>query len=182
MPDLHPRKYGPVGCSILADRIHPPLIGSHIGCGRGLFQLDLAVRKLRVDKAAGYLRALDVPWEGGSGGRSRSCAYAGSMRPSALSTVGTTSVNCRRSKRSSCRKLPSKPGSMARKPTCSCIPAHEGLAIRSCSGNWRRMRHRSTPASENGRAYLAEHDHSRALGGAEPARDSNARGGSTGRD
>src|SRR5882724_7883443 len=33
MPDLHPGKYGPVGCAILADRIHPQLVGSDIGCG-----------------------------------------------------------------------------------------------------------------------------------------------------
>ena len=68
MPDLHPGKYGPVGCSILADRIHPQLVGSDIGCGMGLFQLDLAVRKLRVDKAAGRLRALDLPWDGNVAG------------------------------------------------------------------------------------------------------------------
>src|SRR6478672_12390849 len=64
MPDLHPGKYGPVGCAVLADRIHPQLVGSDIGCGMGLFQLDVAARKLRVDKAAGRLRALDMPWEG----------------------------------------------------------------------------------------------------------------------
>src|SRR5688572_2698774 len=64
MPDLHPGKYGPVGCSILADRIHPQLVGSDIGCGMGLFQLDLAVRKLRIDKAAERLRALDGTWDG----------------------------------------------------------------------------------------------------------------------
>ena len=34
----------------------------------GLFQLDLAVRKLRVDKAAGPLRALDLPWDGNVAG------------------------------------------------------------------------------------------------------------------
>src|SRR5215510_5726312 len=59
MPDLHPGKYGPVGCSILADRIYPLLVGSDIGCGMGLFQLDVTVRKLRVDKAARRLHALD---------------------------------------------------------------------------------------------------------------------------
>ena len=26
MPDLHPGKYGPVGCAILADRIHPAFV------------------------------------------------------------------------------------------------------------------------------------------------------------
>jgi hypothetical protein len=64
MPDLHPGKYGPVGCSVLADRISPLLVGSDIGCGMGLFQLDLAVRKLRTDKAAERLHALDAPWNG----------------------------------------------------------------------------------------------------------------------
>jgi len=64
MPDLHPGKWGPVGCSILADRVHPPLVGSDIGCGMGLFQLDLPLRKLRIDKAAVRLRALDGPWDG----------------------------------------------------------------------------------------------------------------------
>ncbi|MBS0242081.1 MAG: RtcB family protein, partial [Proteobacteria bacterium] len=35
MPDLHPGKFGPVGCAVLSDRIHPQLIGSDIGCGMG---------------------------------------------------------------------------------------------------------------------------------------------------
>jgi release factor H-coupled RctB family protein len=64
MPDLHPGKYGPVGCAILADRIHPQLVGSDIGCGMGLFELDIAVRKLRLDQLADRLGALDQPWDG----------------------------------------------------------------------------------------------------------------------
>ena len=51
MPDLHPGKYGPVGCAILAERIHPQLVGSDIGCGMGLFALDIAARKLRARPA-----------------------------------------------------------------------------------------------------------------------------------
>jgi release factor H-coupled RctB family protein len=64
MPDLHPGKYGPVGCAILADRVHPAFVGADIGCGMGLYQLDLAVRKLRVDKAADRLLSLDGGWAG----------------------------------------------------------------------------------------------------------------------
>ena len=64
MPDLHPGKYGPVGCAVLADRIHPQLVGSDIGCGMGLFQLDVAARKLRLDQLAERLHALDQPWDG----------------------------------------------------------------------------------------------------------------------
>jgi release factor H-coupled RctB family protein len=64
MPDLHPGKYGPVGCAVLADRIHPQLVGSDIGCGMGLFQLDVAARKLRLDHLAERLHALDRRWDG----------------------------------------------------------------------------------------------------------------------
>lgn len=61
MPDLHAGKYGPVGCSILADGIYPQLVGSDIGCGMGLFQLDLPLRKLRLDTAAERLAVLEGP-------------------------------------------------------------------------------------------------------------------------
>src|ERR1700744_3609001 len=59
MPDLHPGKFGPVGCAILADRIHPAFVGSDAGCGMALFALDLPLRKLRVDKAADRLRDIE---------------------------------------------------------------------------------------------------------------------------
>lgn len=61
MPDLHVGKYGPVGCSILSDVIHPQLVGSDIGCGMGLTLLDLKVRKLRLDVAAERLAVLEGP-------------------------------------------------------------------------------------------------------------------------
>ncbi|EJN16134.1 release factor H-coupled RctB family protein [Bradyrhizobium sp. YR681] len=64
MPDLHPGKFGPVGCAILANRIFPQLVGSDIGCGMALFELDIAARKLRLDQLAERMHALDQPWEG----------------------------------------------------------------------------------------------------------------------
>src|SRR5690242_1738092 len=51
-PDLHPGKYGPTGIAVLSQRLHPQLIGNDIGCGMSLFELDLPLRKLRIDKAA----------------------------------------------------------------------------------------------------------------------------------
>lgn len=60
-PDLHPGKYGPVGCAVLADRIYPQFIGNDIGCGMSLFALDVPARKLRLDKVAEKLRSLDGP-------------------------------------------------------------------------------------------------------------------------
>lgn len=64
MPDLHPGKYGPVGCAVLADRIHPALVGGDIGCGMALFKLDLPTRRVDADKAAERLRVLGEPWDG----------------------------------------------------------------------------------------------------------------------
>ncbi|MCP3969109.1 MAG: hypothetical protein GY717_02075 [Rhodobacteraceae bacterium] len=60
-PDLHPGKYGPVGCVVLADRVFPQLIGNDIGCGMSLFHLDLPPRKLKLDKALRRIRVLGEP-------------------------------------------------------------------------------------------------------------------------
>ncbi|MBB3993606.1 release factor H-coupled RctB family protein [Sulfitobacter undariae] len=60
-PDIHPGKYGPVGCTVLADRIYPQLIGNDIGCGMSLFQLDLPLRKLKLEKAVRRIRVLGDP-------------------------------------------------------------------------------------------------------------------------
>ena len=57
-PDLHPGKYGPVGCAVSADRIYPQLVGGDIGCGMSLFQLDLPERRFKPDKSARRMRVL----------------------------------------------------------------------------------------------------------------------------
>ena len=59
-PDLHPGKYGPTGIAVLSERLHPQLIGNDIGCGMSLFELDLPLRKLRIDRAAERLRQLEA--------------------------------------------------------------------------------------------------------------------------
>lgn len=74
MPDLHPGKYGPVGTAIAADCVYPQLAGSDIGCGMGLFKIDVAARDLRLEKLAEKLRVLEEPWEGD---RSRALHSAG---------------------------------------------------------------------------------------------------------
>ncbi len=58
-PDLHPGKYGPVGCAMLSSNLHPQLIGNDIGCGMSLFALDLPSRKIKIDKAVNQLAKLD---------------------------------------------------------------------------------------------------------------------------
>ena len=87
-PDLHPGKYGPVGCAILADRIYPQLIGNDIGCGMSLYALDLPARKLRLERAARKLRALEGAWNGAAGERLAAPGLARDLHSHALGTIG----------------------------------------------------------------------------------------------
>ncbi|MDU8926753.1 RNA ligase RtcB family protein [Alisedimentitalea sp. MJ-SS2] len=88
-PDLHPGKYGPVGCAVLADRLHPQLVGSDIGCGMGLFRLDLPLRKLKLDKAAERLRNLAGPVDGDEmAERLEELGLDAALAPEALGSVG----------------------------------------------------------------------------------------------
>lgn len=88
MPDLHPGKYGPVGCAILADRIFPPMVGSDIGCGMGLFELDVAARKLRLDYLVDRMHALDQPWEGDVANALASANLGNTAFDAALGSIG----------------------------------------------------------------------------------------------
>ena len=88
MPDLHPGKLGPVGCGFMADRIYPQFVGSDIGCGMGLYQLDIATRKLRLDKLADRLGALDSPWSGDTASAMADDALEPTAFDSALGSIG----------------------------------------------------------------------------------------------
>jgi release factor H-coupled RctB family protein len=87
-PDLHPGKYGPVGCAVLADRIFPQLAGSDIGCGMSLFRLDLALRKFKPEKAARRLRALGDPPEADYGDDPEQAGLARDLFAGAPGSIG----------------------------------------------------------------------------------------------
>ena len=86
-PDLHPGKYGPVGCAILSERVHPHLVGNDIGCGMSLFMLDVPARKLRAEKVAKRLRVLQDPYEGDAVAHLRAADLPTSFADS-LGTIG----------------------------------------------------------------------------------------------
>jgi release factor H-coupled RctB family protein len=59
LPDLHPGKT-PIGAVALTkDEIYPFLVGNDIGCGIGLFETGLALRKFNLERASQKLEALD---------------------------------------------------------------------------------------------------------------------------
>lgn len=65
MPDLHPGMNGPVGCAALSRNIvHPDVVGTDIGCGMQVWALDLKEHRLKLDKAADRMLALEGPWAG----------------------------------------------------------------------------------------------------------------------
>lgn len=159
MPDLHPGKYGPVGCSILADRIYPQLVGSDIGCGMGLFQLNLAVRKLRVDKAAGRLRALDVPWEGDVAGAVAEAGLAPTPFDVSLGTIGGGNHFCELQAIEEIL-VPEVAAKAGLDSSQAYLLVHSGSRGLGFSILRRQLADAAPldPASKNGRAYLAEHD------------------------
>ena len=159
MPDLHPGKCGPVGCSILADRIHPQLVGSDIGCGMGLFQLDLAVRKLRVDKAAERLRALDGAWDGDPLRRLAEAGLAPTPFDASLGTIGGGNHFCELQAIEAILE-PEAAAQAGLDRSRAYVLVHSGsrgLGYAILQRQLAAVAPRSTP-ERAGRAYLAEHD------------------------
>lgn len=62
MPDLHPGQGYPIGAAYLSSKmIYPVLIGSDIGCGMGLWQTDISLSKLSIDKLERRIGNIDQP-------------------------------------------------------------------------------------------------------------------------
>lgn len=87
-PDLHPGKYGPVGCAILSNRLYPHLVGNDIGCGMSLFALDMPVRKLRLDKAVVKLSTLENSWNADARQKLWSVGINTNLHSHTLGTIG----------------------------------------------------------------------------------------------
>jgi release factor H-coupled RctB family protein len=87
-PDLHPGRYGPVGIAAESSNLHPLLIGNDIGCGMAVFELDLPVRKIRVDKVADRLRMLEGEWDGNARERLSMEGLDAEAFSSSLGTIG----------------------------------------------------------------------------------------------
>ena len=65
MPDLHPGKGQPIGAAFITHNcIYPHLVGSDIGCGMGLWQLDIPLKKIKLYKWEKKLVGLDDVWNG----------------------------------------------------------------------------------------------------------------------
>lgn len=89
LPDLHPGKGIPVGAAFLIQNmIYPYLIGNDVGCGMGLWQTSLNVRKAKRDKWAKQLKHLEYPWEGDLAHWRSDYGLPASLEDAALGTIG----------------------------------------------------------------------------------------------
>ena len=87
-PDLHPGKNGPIGIAATASRLFPHLVGNDIGCGFGLFDLGIPVRKLRVDKAEERLRAAVFGSPADAPSALEAAGLPGDLAATALGSIG----------------------------------------------------------------------------------------------
>jgi release factor H-coupled RctB family protein len=68
LPDLHPGKGAPVGAAFASESVfYPFLVGSDIGCGMGLWDVELPARKAKPERWAARLD-LEGAWQGRHGG------------------------------------------------------------------------------------------------------------------
>jgi len=88
LPDLHPGKGAPVGAAFASEGVfYPFLVGNDIGCGMGLWCLDLPARKARPERWAARLD-LEGPWEGDAEGMLASLGVKPCGFEASLGTVG----------------------------------------------------------------------------------------------
>jgi release factor H-coupled RctB family protein len=126
----------------------------------GLFQLDLAVRKLRVDKAADRLRALDAPWEGDVAGATAEAGLAPTPFDASLGTIGGGNHFCELQAIDEILE-PEAAAKAGLDRSRACLLVHSGSRGLGFSILQRQLAAGAAPldpASEIGRAYLAEHD------------------------
>jgi release factor H-coupled RctB family protein len=64
-PDLHPGKGIAVGAAFVSRGLfYPALAGNDIGCGMSFWALDIAARKLKLDRLEKKISGLELPWDG----------------------------------------------------------------------------------------------------------------------
>lgn len=89
LPDLHPGKGHPIGAAFLTEGwLYPTLVGSDIGCGMGLWQTDLKVRKIKLDQWASKLNGLEQAWEGDTRAFLAARDIAPTASDASLGTIG----------------------------------------------------------------------------------------------
>lgn len=161
LPDLHPGKYGPVGCAMLADHIHPAYVGADIGCGMGLFQTDLQVRKLRLETAAEKLAgACEGAWSGDRDAILAGVGLVPTAFDAALGTIGGGNHFCELQAIDEIldRDAASAAGLERDRAVVLVHSGSRGLGFAVLQSELGDGLIALDPTAERGRAYLSRHD------------------------
>jgi release factor H-coupled RctB family protein len=162
MPDLHPGKYGPVGCAMLADRIYPAFVGGDIGCGMALSKLDVRARKVRIEEAADRLRVLEGEADLDLTAARERAGLPASAHDGALGTIGGGNHFCELQAIESIA-LPEVAVAAGLDRDAAYLLVHSGsrgLGFEILQAHLASGLVSLDPDGEAGRAYLAAHDHS----------------------
>ena len=160
MPDLHPGHHGPVGCAAEAEGIvHADIVGTDIGCGMQFWSLDMPGRRIRLDKAAERLAALEGPWTGDAAARLQEEGLEVNDYAEALGTIGGGNHFCE-------VQAVAEIVDAGAASACGLETGGLGLLVHSGSRGFgasvlARHYHAGTeglPLEEGGLAYLADHD------------------------
>ena len=89
LPDLHPGKDAPIGAAFASEGIiYPHLVGNDIGCGMGLWKLDISRHKIKVDRSVKRLTRLEGPWDGDTASWLADFGVANTEFDLSLGTIG----------------------------------------------------------------------------------------------
>jgi release factor H-coupled RctB family protein len=89
LPDLHAGRGIAVGAAFWSRGVlHPPLVGSDIGCGMGLWRSDMKLRRFRIDAAEKKLHGLEEPWDGDSAARLVAAGFPRDLHGEGLGSIG----------------------------------------------------------------------------------------------
>ena len=88
-PDLHPGKGIAVGAAFVSRGVfYPALAGNDIGCGMSFWALDVAARKLKLDRLEKRISGLETPWDGDLAPWRARFGLAASLVDAGLGTIG----------------------------------------------------------------------------------------------
>jgi len=162
LPDLHPGKGHPIGAAFVAENhLYPHLVGNDIGCGMGLWQTDLPLRKFKAERSVRRLAGLESPWQGDSAAWLADFGLKPTPFDLSLGTIGGGNHFAELQRLSQILK-PDSVAALGLKPDHLLLLVHSGSRglgeriLRNHTQNWRGAGISSD--SEAAKAYLKEHD------------------------
>ncbi|HNI22957.1 MAG TPA: RNA ligase RtcB family protein [Plasticicumulans sp.] len=165
MPDLHPGKVTPIGAAFASvGLIHPALVGNDIGCGMGLWTTELKRAKAKPAALAGRLHGLDGPWDGDTAARLAAAGLAPTVCDAALGTIGGGNHFAELQAIEAIHDAPAVAalGLEAERLLLLVHSGSRGLGEHILRAHVERHGHAPLAAdSDDGRAYLEQHEHAR---------------------